>query len=138
MSKKTLIIAICLILLVAGISVFLILRSGNGSPQTDQKTINDSIRKSEMGLIAAIQGQYFAAQHKYYQSVSYPSSIPNSGPLPGDPSPMGTYFWIDNTGDLMKFCVYAHLENGGFYLASHKGVGMVQERPLTLSDCEKI
>jgi len=94
----------------------------------------DSFRKSELQLIATYQETYYTSYGHYYQSVNYPLEIF----IWTDPKTGNSYGWSDNTKDNQKFCVYANLENGGFYVVSHYGTGEIATEPCTFSDCEKV
>ena len=98
----------------------------------------NSNRITEMTQIRMTQEMYHGIHNKYYQSIAYPASIPNiMETMPTDPLTGGPYGWIDNTGDPQKFCVYANLEEKGFYVVSHRGTGELGVKPTTLTDCEK-
>jgi len=109
------------------------------SLSSTRKAARDAVRKADMYQIVTAQEMYYAENDAYYISVSYPSKIGFYMPeTPTDPKTGGPYGWIDNTRDNQKFCAYADLERGGFYIASHKGNGEIATEPRTLSDCEKI
>jgi len=99
----------------------------------------DAVRERDMNQIVIAQEMYHRMNDHYYQSVDYPSSIPDvMVETPRDTSTKEPYGWIDNTGNDQKFCAYADLEKGGFYAVSNKGIGEITIKPLTLSDCEKL
>lgn len=104
-----------------------------------RETARDAIRKVDMRQIVTAEEIYFGINDQYYQSVSYPTNIPGvMFQIPTDPTSKGPYGWINNVGNSQKFCAYADLEKGGFYIASQKGNGEISTKPATLLDCEKI
>ncbi|MCD6550193.1 hypothetical protein J7K24_01455 [bacterium] len=44
------------------------------------------------------------------------------------------YRGFNNTSDRSKYCIYACLEKGGFFAASHKGIKLLKKEPNSL-DC---
>ena len=100
----------------------------------------DVTRKADMRMIVTAQEMYYGVDWHYYQSdgTTWPSSIGTymvetpTDPLEDTKTP---YVWVDNTGDDQKFCVYATLEEGGWYAGSHKGIYECSDTKPTPDDC---
>jgi len=101
----------------------------------------DSTRKADMRQIVTAQEMYYGGgDWRYYQSdgKTWPSAIGSYMPkVPTDPleDTKTPYTWVDNTDDDQKFCVYATLERGGWYGASHEGNYECSDVKPTLNDC---
>jgi len=137
-AKKLLIIGI-VIPIVWIIAYFGIMAVVLVSTDRAREAARDTSRMADMRMIVTAQEMYYGENDAYYTSVSYPSRIGfYMVKTPTDPKTKGPYGWVDNTRDSQKFCAYADLKKGGFYIASHKGNGEITKEPFTLSDCEKI
>jgi len=133
--KAKIIITVVLVLPALVLTSIIALVSIGGA----KERARDAVRERDMDQIATAQEMYHRTNDHYYQSVNYPSSIRDvMVETPRDPSTEDLYGWIDNTGNDQKFCAYADLEKGGFYVVSNKGIGEITTEPLTLSDCEKL
>jgi hypothetical protein len=100
--------------------------------------LGDFNRIQDMTKIFVAQQEYRLEYGVYYTSQKYPQSI--EGLLmeaPVDMEREEPYGWIDNTDDNLRFCAYAFLDSGEFYLSSHRGAGRGNKKPLTLFDCER-
>jgi len=138
-AKRFLIIGIVLpiiyIIVYIGIFALITLTSMGGA----REAARDATRKADMRMMVTAQEMDYGENGAYYTSVNYPSRIGfYMTQTPTDPSTEGPYGWVDNTRDSQKFCAYANLEKGGFYIASYLGNGEIAEEPVTLSDCEDI
>lgn len=57
-------------------------------------------------------------------------------PFPNDPQPGRCYHGFNDTDDVYdKYCVYAELESGGFFVASHAGTGKRSATPTDVDHC---
>ncbi len=138
--KKTKIIitiAIMLIvILLVGVQVWLTTSSLGEA----RKAARDAMRKADMRMIATAQEMYYGEDWRYYQSdgTTWPASIGTfMAETPTDPLEdiKTPYVWVNNTGDDQKFCVYATLGKGGWYVASHEGNYECSDVKPTLDDC---
>jgi prepilin-type N-terminal cleavage/methylation domain-containing protein len=95
----------------------------------------DTVRKADMRQLITAQELYYGDNNNaYFQNAAGACTITGTGCYPGsigtylsktpdDPSNSGdlVYKGVDNSGDNQKFCYYAKLEGGGYYVASHVG-----------------
>jgi len=106
----------------------------------DQLMARDSRRMSDMLQVQNIMEFYHVENGEYPQSITLPNQImigeslvllpidPGNGPCPD------SYQWIPNMGiDSQKFCLWACLEKGSFYVVSHKGVQELDNPPMDLN-----
>ncbi|KPJ57065.1 hypothetical protein AMJ49_02830 [Parcubacteria bacterium DG_74_2] len=102
-----------------------------------QSKSRDEERKSDMRQIQVAMEFYYTDYSEYFQSKVMPTKIEAYyTPIPQDPGsgPCLSYQWISNIKNSQKFCVWACLENGNFYIVSHKGIKEFDEPPQML-DC---
>ncbi|MFH1671609.1 MAG: hypothetical protein ABH889_02450 [Candidatus Portnoybacteria bacterium] len=98
----------------------------------------DAQRKSSMRQMVTAMELYYGDNNKYLQSRTMPASIGNyMSNIPADPSTEKPYFWLDNTqsaatycGGGQRFCVWADLEDGGYFVASENGNKEVLDPPV--------
>ena len=101
----------------------------------------DATRKTDMRMMVTAQEMYYGGgDWYYYQSdgKTWPSAIGSyMMDVPTDPleDVKTPYVWVDNTSDDQKFCIYATLEDGEWYTASHKGNYNCSDVKPTLNDC---
>jgi|GEM_PF-2292174 len=102
----------------------------------------DSGRISDISQISIAMEMYKDDNDgKFLQSEKIPSSI--GGYLdvtPKDPCSNSKYYyhWISNINDSQKYCVWACLEGGNFFAASHKGVKKLDKAPTDLNCGEEV
>ncbi len=125
------IIAVVVGIIPIGIFTSIVLVSMNGA----REAARDVARQADMRMISTAQEIYYGENDAYYTSVNYPSRIGSyMTKTPNDPKD-NIYIWINNTSDPKKFCVYASLEKGGYYTASHRGSFKCSDAIPTLTDC---
>jgi len=105
----------------------------------------DADRVSDMKSLMNAQEMYMNEVNNYSTSDIYPSSIGTvMANTPRDPIDDGTdcgtdyvYCTIDNSGagNSQKYCYYATLESGKFFVVSHGGSSKVNSAPTTLDEC---
>jgi hypothetical protein len=96
----------------------------------------DTLRESDIRQISlALEAYYDASGGKYPQSETLPNLIAPEVNLPADPGngPCSSYQWISNMADPQKFCVWACLQDGKFYVANQKGVKISDKAPIDLN-----
>ena len=111
-----------------------------------REAARDAVRKADMRQIAIVQTMYYGKHGHFYVynnndailTNDYPPSIPNFLPeTPQDPlnEPPHVYYGIPNDANPQKFCYWAYLEDGTYYIASHAGNFVKTVAPTSLEDC---
>lgn len=103
----------------------------------------DARRKADIRQIVTALDMFYVDIEAYAQiggTATMPSSIGESligesimAEVSKDPVSGENYIWIDNTKDSSKFCIYAKLEQGGYYAGSEKGTKILDFPPKDLS-----
>jgi hypothetical protein len=103
---------------------------------------NNFKRKADIYEVSMIMKAYYNINHdKYLQSEILPKQIGDLlSPMPQDPGkgPCSSYQWISNVSDSSKYCIYACLTDGKFYVASPSGVTTTDKAPTDLNCGEEI
>ncbi len=127
-------IELLVVIAIIGILSSIVLVSMGGA----RKSARDGVRKADMRQLITAQEMYNGTEDAYYPLATYPASITTYMPkTPVDPTNSGAYIYktISNVGVTDKFCYYAALESGGFYIASHVGNVTRSTEPTTLDLC---
>jgi hypothetical protein len=103
----------------------------------------DARRKADIRQIVTALDMFYVDIEAYAQiggTATMPSSIGESlinesimAEVSKDPVSGENYIWIDNTKNSSKFCIYAKLEQGGYYAGSEKGTKILNFPPKDLS-----
>lgn len=105
-----------------------------------EEEARDARRKADIRQIITAQEMYYGKNGYYLKSLSL-----KNGGTPAIPDYLDEmhegkeghpdYVWLNNTKDSSnsKFCVYAELEQGGYYAGSHKGKKILDSSPKNLS-----
>jgi hypothetical protein len=111
----------------------------NTSVSPENKQANKKIspmdikRKTDLTLVA-IEMDYYNSKGSYPQFKTMPVEI-GVIPIPTDPVTHNLYNWLDNTtGSKMgcsgeKYCAWADLEEGGYYVSSEQGSAEISTKP---------
>jgi len=106
-------------------------------PNKQQPVAGDIEREIDIASISLAMETYYVDKKNYLQSENLPVSIGSYlNPVPQDSGdgPCSSYQWISNINDSQKYCVWACLIDGKFYVASQKGVTSTDKAPTSL-DC---
>jgi hypothetical protein len=102
----------------------------------EQPIAEDIERKIDIVSISSVMEMYYINKGNYFQSKDLPASIGSYlNPVPQDSGdgPCPSYQWISNINDSQKYCVWACLTDGKFYVASQKGVTSTDKAPADLN-----
>jgi len=93
----------------------------------------DLQRKIDILAIASGLFSFYQSNQSFPSTSTMPLSV---GTILKDPGqgPCNNYFWISNQKDNKKFCIFACLENGNFFVANEKDFKETKKRPTKL-DC---
>jgi len=100
-----------------------------------KKIARDRSREQDIKAIVMAQFLHHAETGAFLTSATWPSQIGSYTTKTLIGSWDENYVWVDNTKDDQKFCVYAILEKGGWYAASHQGSFECIDTVPTLNDC---
>jgi Tfp pilus assembly protein PilE len=134
--KRSPVVIIIIIIIVGivpiiGILSSIVLVSMSGA----REAARDATRKADMRMIVTAQELYFGMNGAYYVSTNYPQKIGTYlAETPKDPGE-NAYTWVSNISNPQRFCVYATLEEGGYYTASYFGNFQCSDTTPTLDDC---
>ena len=83
----------------------------------------DAVRKADMRQLMAVQIAYYVDFGRHYEYHGFPPIIPLYLATPTDPINEWPYVYraISNVGQPNKFCYFAKLEGGGYYVVSPFG-----------------
>lgn len=122
-------------------------------PDPKGAAARDEQRQSDMRRLAGAQTVWYGDHKRYYtcnvtggdcrgESRNFPLSIGSGARNVVDPLNYGgacgadyVYCGLDNARESSKFCYYAKLETGGYYVVSENGSCKKTAPPLTLADC---
>jgi len=97
----------------------------------------DAVRKSGIRQINLAMDMYYDDYGEYLQSEKIPIAIGNYlNPVPIENpmrGPCYSYQWISNMIDPQKYCVWACLGDGKFFVANQKGVKTLEKAPTDLN-----
>jgi hypothetical protein len=102
----------------------------------EQPIAEDIERKIDIVSISSAMEMYYINKSNYFQSKDLPVSISSYlNPVPQDSGdgPCPSYKWISNINDSQKYCVWACLTDGKFYVANQKGVTSTDKAPVDLN-----
>jgi len=100
----------------------------------------DYQRKSDMNRLQSIMENHFVSNHsKYFQSKSMPTEIEEITIYKEiGQGPCSSYKWISNLENSQKYCAWACLESGKFYIVSQSGTRFeANYQPAAFNQCEK-
>ena len=112
----------------------------------------DARREADIRQIATAMEMYYDDNNQQYLATpggEAPNAIPGYlDPVPVDPGSTPSacatdsdndgkieYRAIDNSANTTRYCIYACLEGGGFFVATEKGTKLLQTQPSDLDSC---
>jgi hypothetical protein len=106
-----------------------------------RSTARDARRNTDIRQIALAMEIYHLNHGQYLPSTTMPIAINGvieSFEMPTDPGEgvCADYQWVPNILNPQSYCVYACLEDGGFFMASPRGVAEIPVPPPNLAACE--
>ena len=144
MKKGFTLIELLVVIAIIGILAGIVLVSLGGA----RAKARDAKRQADIRQIAAAQEMVMSDDEQYMEWTLVDGCITNAdirnaagtvylSPFPRDPQhPTRCYKGINDTATpRTKYCVYAELEGGGYFVASHAGVGTKTSAPNTVDDC---
>ena len=109
-----------------------------GSLESSRSKARDARRMSDLQQMSIAMEIYYGDNEKYFTSKTMPTEIPGFelALVPKDPGsgPCPSYQWISNVSNPQKYCAWACLENGSYYVISHKEREKTLAAPVNL-DC---
>jgi len=91
----------------------------------------DLQRRADILTIANNLFSYYQVNQSFPSTTTMPFSLDLILKDPGN-GPCNNYYWISNTKDPKKFCVFACLENGNFFAANEKDFKETKKKPSKL------
>ena len=131
-------IELLVVIAIIGILASIVLVSLGGARQKAR----DARRQSDIRQISLAMEMYYDDDQAYATSATMPSNIGDYlNPVPTDPQGGSNYTWLDNGASCGSYssgqwyCVYASLESGEYFAASHKGTRQMDTVPSTTGCC---
>ena len=139
-SKGFTLIELLVVISIIGILSSIVLVSMGGA----RAKARDARRQSDMRQVGSACELYMTDHEAYPSYADWATATSSSGgigtympasSMPDDPG-SGVYNWQSNTGDTLKFCVWAENDDGDtYYASSHQGARMDLIVAPTNTDC---
>lgn len=144
MRKSFTLIELLVVIAIIGILSTMVLVSLGGA----RTKARDARRESDIRQMVLAMELAYSDDESYPQAAEAPDTIQSTkrvylDPMPKDPGPNNPkYHWKDNAlgaptyCDDQHYCIYAELEEGGYFAGSEKGARILDsEPPLAIGKC---
>ena len=129
-NKGFTLIELLVVIAIIGILAGIVLVALGGA----REKARDAQRQSDIRQISLAMEMYYSDDQAYATSSTILADSNYLNPFPTGPAGAPDYVWVDNSGDDQKYCIYAELESGDVFAASHKGTRSIGTTTTSL-DC---